>query len=78
MLSLHLELPGKWKDYRSIVTYGWLRPMDLSKRPIPITMSTQAEFKNKVYWCHGEFTNYRVFTSESKIVANDYVQSLPP
>ncbi|HEV2195175.1 MAG TPA: serine protease [Candidatus Acidoferrum sp.] len=75
--SLHLELPSRWKDYQSVVTYGWLKLQEEEPRLIPLTISTQVEFKKKVYWCRGLFTNYRMFTSRSRIVAGDYVQSLP-
>lgn len=79
-ISQHLELPGKWQDYESVVTYGWLRLADNTPRLAPLTIPTQAEFKNKVYWCRGLFTNYRMFSSQTKIMsaANYNVQSLPP
>ncbi|HEY6947044.1 MAG TPA: serine protease [Candidatus Acidoferrum sp.] len=77
-ISQHLELPAKWRDYQSIVTYGWLRRTEEPPRLIPLTIATQAEFKNNFYWCRGLFTNYRIFSSRAKIVASDYVQSLPP
>ncbi len=80
-ISGHLEMSGKdkWRDYYSVVTYGWLRRSDEAPRLIPLTISAQAELnKKKVYWCRGAFTNYRVFSSRTKIIANDYVQSLPP
>src|SRR5216684_1447764 len=77
-ISEHLELSDKWRDYQSIVTYGWLRRTDEVPRLIPLTISTQAENNKKVHWCRGVFTNYRIFSSRVKIVANDYVQSVPP
>ena len=77
-ISEHLELSGKWRDYQSIVTYGWLRRTDEVPRLIPLTISTQAENNKKVHWCRGVFTNYRIFSSRVKIVVNDYVQSVPP
>src|SRR5438093_896973 len=39
-ISEHLELSGKWRDYQSIVTYGWLRRTDEVPRLIPLTIST--------------------------------------
>lgn len=79
-ISQHLELAGKWQDYESVVNYGWLRLADNTPRLAPLTISTQAEFKNKVYWCRGLFTNYRMFSSQTKILSatNNNVQSLPP
>ncbi|HKW65061.1 MAG TPA: serine protease [Candidatus Acidoferrum sp.] len=76
-ISQHLELPGKWQDYQSVVNYGWIRLADNTPRLVPMTISTQAEFKNKIYWCRGLFTNYRIFDSQAKIVTGYYVQSLP-
>jgi len=35
-----------------------------------ITIAVQAEHHQKVYWCRGEFTDYQVFGSRVKIVAN--------
>ena len=76
-ISEHFELSG-WKDHGTVVTYGWLRLTDQIPRLIPLTIYTEAAYHKKVYWCRGMFTNYRVFTSTAKIVASDYVQSLPP
>jgi len=75
--SLHLELPGRWRDYQSVVTYGWLRSAEEGPRLVPLTISTQVEFKKKIYWCRGLFKNYRIFDSKAKIVTADYIQSLP-
>ena len=69
-MSEHLELPGKWKDYGIIVTYGWLKIGDEPKKLVPLTMSSQARLGKKIYWCHGDFTHYRVFDSRIRIVAN--------
>jgi hypothetical protein len=79
-ISQHLELPGKWQDYHSVVNYGWIRLADNTPRLVPLTISTQAEFKNKAYWCRGLFTDYRMFSSRTQIMsaANYNVQSLPP
>jgi hypothetical protein len=77
-ISEHLELPGNWKDYESVVTYGWLQRTDEAPQLVPLTISTQAVFKKKVYWCRGLFTNYRIFTSRAKLLAHEYVQDPPP
>ncbi len=76
-ISEHYELPGRWKHYQGVVTYGWLQK-DETPRLIPLTIYTQAERNKKVYWCRGQFTDYQVFDSRVKVIANDYVQSLPP
>ena len=77
-MSEHYELPGKWKNYQGVVTYGWRQLGDEALRLIPLTIYTQAEHNKKVYWCRGQFTDYQIFSSRVKIIANDYVQSLPP
>lgn len=58
-ISLHLELAGKWNDDHTVVTYGWLPRTDMARRLIPLTISTEVEFKNKFYWCRGVFRNYQ-------------------
>lgn len=69
-ISEHCEVPEtfKWKDYWAVVTYGWLKRADEPPRLIPLTIYTQAEHKKRVYWCRGQFSNYRIFTSQSKMV----------
>ena len=69
-MSEHYELPGKWKDYQALVTYGWLEKANEPPRLIPLTIASQAEYNRKLYWCRGQFTGYQVFGSEVKIAAN--------
>ena len=69
-ISLHLELSGKWKNYQSVVTYGWLRRSGEVPRLIPFSISAQAEYNKKVYWCRGRFMDYQVFSSRVKVAAN--------
>ena len=76
-VSEHLELSGKWKNYESVVTYGWLRRAGEADRLIPLTILTQIRNGEKVYWCRGLFTNYRIFDAQAKIVATDYAPTLP-
>jgi hypothetical protein len=68
-LSQHLELSGKWKNYELVVTYGWLQKTGEPARLVPVTISTQAEHNNKVYWCRGRFMNYQLFNSRVRIVS---------
>ena len=56
------ELSGRWKDYQAVVTYGWLQRANESPRLIPLSISTQAHFNKKLYWCRGRFTAYKVFS----------------
>ncbi|HLW97920.1 MAG TPA: hypothetical protein VKR82_04690 [Candidatus Acidoferrales bacterium] len=67
-VSLHYELHLKWKDYQAAVTYGWMERADGPPHIVPLTFSTQADFKRKTYWCRGQFKNYQVFGSEVRIV----------
>jgi hypothetical protein len=69
-ISEHYELPGKWKHYQGVVTYGWLQQKDEIPRLVPLTIYTQVEHR-KAYWCRGQFTDYRRFGSEVKIIANN-------
>jgi hypothetical protein len=69
-ISEHLELPRDWKEYQAVVTYGWLHPEDSTSRLIPLTISSQAELGNKIYWCRGLFTNYQMFGSRIRISRN--------
>ena len=77
-ISLHLELPGKWRGYQSAVTYGWLQRADEPPQLIPFTISTQAVFKKKAYWCRGLFTNYHIFTTRAQLLAYEYVKGPRP
>jgi hypothetical protein len=70
-MSEHYELPGTWKDYHAVITYGWLKRANELPRLIPLTISTQAEYKKHIYWCHGQFTDYQVFSAQARIVANN-------
>jgi hypothetical protein len=69
-MSEHYEMAGKWKDYMSVMTYGWLRRDHETSRLIPLTISTQAKYGNTIHWCRGKFVNYRVFSSSVKITSN--------
>ena len=83
-MSQHLELSEKlkayrgWEDCRVVLTYDWLRRENEPPRLVPLTIFIQARYKKHVYWCRGQFRDYQIFSSSAKILANDYVQSLPP
>jgi hypothetical protein len=76
-ISQHLELPGKWRDYQSVVTYGWLTRTDEVARLIPLTISTNAQFNKKVYRCR-PVHELHIFTTQVKILKKAYAQTLPP
>jgi hypothetical protein len=69
-ISEHLELPNNWKEFQVVVTYGWAKLGDDTPHLIPLTISSQEEFKQKIYWCRGMFTNYRVFDSRIRIAGH--------
>lgn len=67
-MSLHLEgASGGWDNPETQVTYGWLRRKNEAPRLTPLTIAVQAESHKKLYWCRGQFTNYRTFESRVKI-----------
>jgi len=83
-MSQHLELSDKlkayrgWEDCQVVLTYGWLRRENEPLRLVPLTIFIEARYKKHVYWCRGQFRDYQIFSSSAKILASDYVQSLPP
>ena len=76
-LSDKLKAYRGWEDCQVVLTYGWLKLADEPRRLVPQTVFTEARDKKHVYWCRGQFTDYRIFDSRVKIMANDCVQSLP-
>jgi len=71
-ISEHYELPGKWRDYQAVVTYGWLHRDGESTRLVPRTIASQAEYNRRVYWCRGVFADYRVFTSSVRMATGEF------
>lgn len=75
-MSEHLELSDKlrayrgWEDYQIVLTYGWLRRPDEPARLVPLTIFTEGRNGKHIYWCHGQFTDYRVFSSRVKFIGN--------
>jgi len=77
-ISEHLELSDNLKAYRGwdecevVLTYGWLKLADEPPRLVPLTIFTEARYKNKhITWCRGQLRDYQIFTSRVKIVANN-------
>src|SRR5262249_42056054 len=70
-MSEHYELPGTWQDYHAVITYGWLQRRHEDALLVPLTISTQAEYKHQLYWCRGHFADYHVFSSQVKIGVSD-------
>jgi Trypsin-like peptidase domain len=69
-MSEHLELLGRWKNYTSVVTYGWLERKNGDSVLVPLAISAHAELHKKVYWCRGMFTNYRMFTTQTRMIVS--------
>ena len=43
---------------------------DEPHRLVALTIFSEARYKKKrVYWCRGQFTNYRMFTGRAKMLA---------
>ncbi|MBV9886888.1 MAG: trypsin-like peptidase domain-containing protein [Acidobacteria bacterium] len=68
-MSEHYELPGERKVYHVVVTYGLLTRAGEAARTIPMTIAAKTEDKNRVDWCRGQFTDYQIFGSQVKILA---------
>jgi hypothetical protein len=68
-MSEHYELPGERKVYHVVVTYGLLTRAGETPRTIPMTIAAKTEDKNRVDWCRGQFTDYQIFGSQVKILA---------
>jgi Trypsin-like peptidase domain len=75
-ISEHLDLSDKlrayrgWEELQVVLTYGWVKLADEPRKLVPLTIFTEARHKKHVYWCHGQFTDYRIFDSRVRIVAN--------
>lgn len=68
-ISEHCEIPEtfKWKNYWAVVTYGWLKQPNEPPRQIPVTIYAQTEHNKRTYWCRGQFTDYRMFSSRVRV-----------
>lgn len=74
-ISENLDLSDKlkeyrgWEEYRTVVTYDWLKLEDEPPRIVPKTIFCFGRFKKKeIFWCRGSFTNYRMFTAHARIL----------
>jgi len=69
-ISEAYDLPQEagWKNLRAVASYGWLETAGEPTRLIPFSYVSQGEYKGKTYWCHERFTNYRVFSTRSKLL----------
>jgi hypothetical protein len=70
-MSEHYELPNERKIYHIVVTYGWLQRADDPPRLIPLTFASEREYKKQIDWCRGQFTDYQVFSSRVRIIADN-------
>src|SRR5204863_798965 len=66
-MSENLDLSNKlkaykgWEAYRVVLTYGSVALPDEISRLAPLTIFTESHDKKHVFWCRGQFTDYRVF-----------------
>jgi len=74
-LSLHCEDHGwGWTDGEVIITYGWLQKSGVATRLVPVTIVYKASHRKKVYWCRGQFVDYREFITRVKILSQENIQ----
>jgi hypothetical protein len=78
-ISETYDLPpeAQWKNLRAVASYGWLERASEATRLIPFSYVSQAEYKGKTYWCHERFTNYRVFSTRSKLLEAGFQPAAP-
>jgi Trypsin-like peptidase domain len=69
-LSEKLRAFRGWEDYHTIVTYGWLKRTDETPLLVPWTIYAEGRDKKHIYWCRGNFTDYRVFSVRARLVTN--------
>jgi hypothetical protein len=69
-ISENEDLPPSaiWRNYRTVVTYGWLNKQGEPRTLVPLYIAGRAEFNGKRYWYRGRFTNYQVFTARTKLL----------
>jgi Trypsin-like peptidase domain len=66
-MSLHCEdRAWGWGNGETIVTYGWLAKPGVAPRLVPVSFIYKAPYKKKLYWCRGQFVNYREFVSRAR------------
>ena len=73
-ISEDLELPPsktRWRNLHAVVLYGWLKKTGEEPTLIPVSISMQAEFDKRVYWCKARFTDYQEFTAQSRLLDSE-------
>ena len=75
-MSEHLELSDKlkvyrgWEDFQVVLSYGWHKQANEPPQLVPLTIFTEGRNGKHIYWCRGQFTDYRVFTVHTRLIAN--------
>ncbi len=75
-ISENLDLSDKlrdyqgYKDFRVVLTYGWIKIAEELSQLVPLTIFTEAFDGKRTVWCRGTFTNYRMFGSHSTVMPN--------
>lgn len=71
-MSLHCEDHAwGWTNGDTIVTYGWISKPGLEPRLVPVSIVYKASRKKQLYWCRGQFVNYREFVSRMRVLADE-------
>jgi hypothetical protein len=60
-----------WRNVGVVVTYSSLKQPGESPRLVPWTIFTEASDKNHVYWCRGNFTDYREFRVGARLITEE-------
>lgn len=69
-ISLHCKDHNwGWDNSTTIVTYGWLSKPGVESRLVPVRIVHEAKRKKKLYWCRGQFVDYREFVSRARILS---------
>jgi hypothetical protein len=77
-LSEKLKAYHGWEDYHVVITYGLLKRGNEPPELIPQTIYTEGRYKKKkIYWCRGNFTDYRVFRVRARLVVGQYSTDCP-
>jgi hypothetical protein len=83
-MSENLDLSDKlkayrgWEEFRVVLTYSWLNRTGEPAKIVPLTIFTESHDKKHIYWCRGQFTDYRKFSSRAKLILPNGVTETAP
>jgi hypothetical protein len=65
----HPTWTSAWSDLRAVVLYGWLKQPGEDSKVAPVSIFMTIAYEGSLYWCEGQFMNYRVFGVKTKLDA---------